>query len=48
MSRQGEVGKAQAQLELKLERDVKDNTEGSYRYADNKRKTKEIVRLLLN
>lgn len=40
--------KAQAQPELKLERDLKGNTEGFYRYSGNKRKTKETVGLLLN
>lgn len=48
MSRQDEIRKAQAQLELKLERDVKGKTDHFYRYAGNKRKTKETIGLLFN
>lgn len=37
------VRKTKAHLELNLERDVKSNKKGFYRYIDSKKKTKENV-----
>ncbi|GAB0185935.1 mitochondrial enolase superfamily member 1 [Grus japonensis] len=43
-----EVRKAEAQLELDLAWDVKDNKKGFYKYIGDKRKTRENVGPLLN
>ncbi|KFQ63779.1 hypothetical protein N334_06073, partial [Pelecanus crispus] len=42
------VGKAKAQLELNLARDVKNNRKGFYRYVSQKRKAKESIPPLMN
>ncbi|NWX33671.1 RTJK polymerase, partial [Notiomystis cincta] len=43
-----EMRKAMAYLELNLAKDIKDNKKGSFKYNNNKRKTKDNVGLLLN